>query len=555
MPSEERQEREDRFREAELPVLFCSPTMELGVDIAELNAVNMRNVPPTPANYAQRSGRAGRSGQPALVFTYCTTGSPHDQYFFKRPDLMVAGAVTPPRLDLANEDLVRAHVHAVWLAETGLSLGTSLKDVLDLAGDQPSLELLPSVAALDRSRRRAKAKAKQRDAAHPRQHWRASCGRPTGIATTGWTACSTRWRRIRPRLRPLARASTAPRSSSGRCRTRSSATPRAASEDKEQAKRLRAEAEAQIELLTGSEERHAVGLLQLPLLRQRGLPARLQLPAPAALGLHPGRRRARATRTSSCPGRASWPSPSSGRASIIYHEGSRYIINKVILPVDAERAGLADDQRQALPGCGYLHPIDEGVDNPDLCEQCDELLDTPLRALFRMQNVSTRRRDRINSDEEERMRMGYELMTGVRFARDGDQTGTRWRRSSAPMATELLRLTYGHAATLWRINLGWRRRKDKTVLGFVLDTERGYWERNEDDDEDDPEDPMSRVHAARRALRGGPAQLPAGRAGAPLSVEAWPRCSRRSSTPSRCSTSWRTASWPPSRCPTPTTGG
>jgi Lhr-like helicase len=53
-----------------LPVLFCSPTMELGVDISALNAVYMRNMPPTPANYAQRSGRAGRSGQAALVVTY-----------------------------------------------------------------------------------------------------------------------------------------------------------------------------------------------------------------------------------------------------------------------------------------------------------------------------------------------------------------------------------------------------------------------------------------------------------------------------------------------------
>ena len=59
-----REEREERFREAKLPILYCSPTMELGVDIAELNAVNLRNIPPTPANYAQRSGRAGRSGQP-----------------------------------------------------------------------------------------------------------------------------------------------------------------------------------------------------------------------------------------------------------------------------------------------------------------------------------------------------------------------------------------------------------------------------------------------------------------------------------------------------------
>ena len=63
--SDVRQEREEEFRSAELPILFCSPTMELGVDIAQLNVVNMRNVPPTPANYAQRSGRAGRGGQPA----------------------------------------------------------------------------------------------------------------------------------------------------------------------------------------------------------------------------------------------------------------------------------------------------------------------------------------------------------------------------------------------------------------------------------------------------------------------------------------------------------
>lgn len=109
VPADVRIDREQQFSDAKLPILYCSPTMELGVDIRELNAVNLRNIPPTPANYAQRSGRAGRSGQPALVFSYCATGSSHDQYFFKRPRLMVAGAVTPPRLDLANEDLIRSH--------------------------------------------------------------------------------------------------------------------------------------------------------------------------------------------------------------------------------------------------------------------------------------------------------------------------------------------------------------------------------------------------------------------------------------------------------------
>jgi hypothetical protein len=115
-----------------LPVLFCSPTMELGVDISALNAVYMRNVPPTPANYAQRSGRAGRSGQAALAVTYCAAQSPHDQYYFQRPAQMVSGYVRPPAIELANRDLIEAHLHAVWLAETGKELSTDIPHVLDL---------------------------------------------------------------------------------------------------------------------------------------------------------------------------------------------------------------------------------------------------------------------------------------------------------------------------------------------------------------------------------------------------------------------------------------
>ena len=99
VPYEERQEREKDFGTARLPVLYCSPTMELGVDIRQLNVVHMRNVPPTPANYAQRSGRAGRSGQPALVMTYCATGNSHDQYFFRTtgPDGLGGGEPAPTR--------------------------------------------------------------------------------------------------------------------------------------------------------------------------------------------------------------------------------------------------------------------------------------------------------------------------------------------------------------------------------------------------------------------------------------------------------------------------
>jgi superfamily II DNA/RNA helicase len=115
-----------------LQAMFCSPTMELGVDISALNVVFLRNVPPTPANYAQRSGRAGRSGQAALVVTYCAAMSPHDQYYFEDRKGLVAGVVRPPALDLANQDLLKSHLHAEWLAQARVPLQASIPDNLDM---------------------------------------------------------------------------------------------------------------------------------------------------------------------------------------------------------------------------------------------------------------------------------------------------------------------------------------------------------------------------------------------------------------------------------------
>lgn len=73
---------------------------------------------------------------------------------------MVAGAVQPPRLDLANEDLVRAHVHAEWLAATNQWLHSGpMQDVIDLSsGDalafhasvQASLLRLPARGLVQR---------------------------------------------------------------------------------------------------------------------------------------------------------------------------------------------------------------------------------------------------------------------------------------------------------------------------------------------------------------------------------------------------------------------
>ena len=490
VPSDKRIEREEEFRKAALPLLFCSPTMELGVDIAQLNAVNLRNVPPTPANYAQRSGRAGRSGQPALVLTYCTTGSPHDQYFFKRPQQMVAGVVTPPRLDLSNEDLVRAHVHAVWLAETGLKLGSSLKEVLDVEGDPPSLEILPSVRDALRSVS-AKVQSKARMNAilttMQRDLEKAGWFRPDWLDRTleqieeRFEQACTRWRDLyRSALKQYD------------VQTKVIVDATRSQNDKEQAKRLRREAEAQIELLTSSNNVVQSDFYSYRYFASEGFLPGYNFPRLPLSAFIPGRRRAKNDQDEYLNRPRFLAISEFGPRSIIYHEGSRYIVNKVILPVDLQsEQGIITRQAKLCPRCGHLHPIVDGEYNPDLCEQCNALLDPPVGSLMRMQNVSTKRRDRINSDEEERMRMGFDIATAVRFDRGGERVTTRTASVIGQDGTELLRLTYGHAATLWRVNWGWRRRRSDQPPGFVLDTERGYWGRNELTVEDDPTDSMS----------------------------------------------------------------
>jgi very-short-patch-repair endonuclease len=191
-----------------------------------------------------------------------------------------------------------------------------------------------------------------------------------------------------------------------------------------------------------------------------------------------------------------------GPRSIIYHEGSTYRVRKAILTVrDAESVStssrLAVRRARLCPACGYGH-FDAEADH-ERCVNCDARLDGDLRSLldlYRIDQVSTRRADRITSDEEERQRQGYDIITTLRFAEQGGK-----RRFTPVAFTEggerLLSASYGPAATVWRINLGWRRRKNKSIFGFNIDVASGEWSR----DEQAPEDAMDDAPTARTVQR------------------------------------------------------
>src|SRR5690606_31484204 len=181
-----------------------------------------------------------------------------------------------------------------------------------------------------------------------------------------------------------------------------------------------------------------------------------------------------------------------GPLAIIYHEGSTYRVRRVMLtPYDetavSVSAELPVQRARVCPQCGYGHFGDEH--DFERCVNCDELLvgGRYIKNLYRIEQVSTRRATRITSDEEERQRRGYDMITTLRYARDNG----RIRRETSIFSEngeELLTVHYGPAATIWRINLGWKRRRDKNVYGFNLDVNSGEWAKDSQaptDEEDD----------------------------------------------------------------------
>lgn len=466
--SNTRIEREKAFSTADLKVLYCSPTMELGVDIRGLSVVGMRNVPPTPANYAQRSGRAGRSGQPALVFTYASTGNAHDHYYFQRQQDMVAGAVTAPRLDLANRDLVVAHLHSLWLVQIGLDLRRSMHDLIDV--EAGTFELLPSVrAAVENKAAAERAKQSVRDYLRSipeivKAPWYTDDFGDEVInqAPANFRLAMTRWITLYKEAQAeLDKANAVFKSVN------------ADQNSKRAAKARQAEAIAQKDLLRGdSDDRDQSDFYTYRYFAAEGFLPGYSFPRLPLSAFIPARRGTRNEMQGDYLSRPRFVAITEfGPGALIYHEGNRYRVTKVSIPSTDDGGGIHLSAIRACNNCGYLHDSDL----VERCENCDSDSLRPLDKLMRLTSVKTRRAERINADEEERSRLGYDILTSVRFEPHGEVHASTTAHAVAADGTEIAELKYGDTALIRRMNVGYRARANKEETGFYINTTDGRW--------------------------------------------------------------------------------
>lgn len=153
------------FRQSRMNVLCSSTTLEMGVDLPDLDTVVLMGVPPAASNHTQRVGRAGRTRKRSCLALTLAGEDSFDRWahrdlmaFLKRPGIT-------PQVDLDREEKLRQHFFA-WR----LGLLVRSGDLLRVGSGAELLNRISVFAGIDpETQRNAVA---EWNARYPQANWR-----------------------------------------------------------------------------------------------------------------------------------------------------------------------------------------------------------------------------------------------------------------------------------------------------------------------------------------------------------------------------------------------
>jgi very-short-patch-repair endonuclease len=390
---------------------------------------------------------------------------------------MVAGVVNPPRLDLKNEELLRSHLHALYLSEVGLgALQDAVSSLLKL--DDPDLPLCAEV----KEELQLSSDQQERIA----QRFRSTLGRLHERIDRSWytetwikdavRAVPSNFDKALDRWRSLYQSAVRQRKEAQKVLDDPVLTP--SSDERQEAEREERQARRQIALLKNEARgaryysefypfRYLASEGFLPGYNFTRLPIRAYMPIGEG-GEYISRPREIALREF-------------GPRNRIYHNGSKFEVNR-LQNLDLETSQI---DAKVSKHSGYFLAGEKR--NRTNCPFTNTPLNTDndrerFPNLLELSEVRTYPRENITCEEEERSREGYKIDTY--FSVDGPMDDVQELLLSSD-GEPLLSVKYVPTARLYFVNQGWRYYDQE---GFMVNPKTGTWARSPSPDMD-PSDP------------------------------------------------------------------
>lgn len=112
---------QDLFRHQQINILACSTTMEMGIDLGNLEMVVLTSVPPHPSNYKQRAGRSGRNDNPrSACITLCSSDSVGLRTLLDPMENLINRPMHTPFVDLTSPQVIQRHANAYLFRLSGI---------------------------------------------------------------------------------------------------------------------------------------------------------------------------------------------------------------------------------------------------------------------------------------------------------------------------------------------------------------------------------------------------------------------------------------------------